>query len=1101
MLINSKPIFQFKSVKARLTLWSYALIMSGVLVFSFLVYNYLENSKKEDVSEKLKIVRDLKVEQINNWINECTIDFHDLSNDYDVRALEEFNRSGDKKDEKNFKKTRDLLNRYLDNHKSFFEISVISMHTGETLISTNKINEGENHSGDAFFTEPLKTTKLFISDIYYSKKDNKPIMDFSIPIYGFENNGVNIFGVITAKINLEKSLYNILNTNRGIGKTEETYIINKNSMAINDLRWYKNASLNLKIKSLDAIGAISGKSGIMETDDYRGESVISAYTYIPQLGWGLIEKQDISEGYEPIRNISIQFIVNILLFSLFVYFAVNYHSNIISQPLIKMTDVSSKIESGDFTARNHINRPDEFGQLAKSFDKMADSLTVQMKIQQINTELAELMLRLTNVSDFSYQIIKKLVEVTDSCFGAFYIKDNINNEFKHLTSIGLNPLLVKSFDLNILEGELGKIITSNSITKIKDISKDTLFRYKTVAGEIIPKEIVNIPILVENNLEAFISLGNIHNYSSENMGLLKQMNPALDTAFSNLLANEKIKTLANELQTKNQEITSANEELQLQSEELRQQTEELKEQTKELEDQQIKVAEANRLKSEFLSNMSHELRTPLTSILGLSQIMISHGTGKNIEQDKKYLKIVERNGTQLLNLINDILDLSKIEADRMEVYLSEFKPHEIVNRILETIRPMVENKHLYLKAQFDDVPTMYSDEDRVVQILLNIIYNAVKFTEQGGISIKMSSSDGMIIFSIIDTGIGIDQKDLSVIFDEFRQVDGSTTRKYGGTGLGLAISLKIARLLKGDIVVQSSKGHGSTFNLILPLRYKTIEGIMEKQATHFVKSVTEYKEAKTKRTILVVDDNEIAALQINSALSENGFNVDVATGGTEAIEYFKNIIPDAIILDLMMPEIDGFQVLRQVRANESTSKIPVLVLTAKELTLSDRQSLKYNNVNELVQKGTLNREQLVDCIKNLLKIDNSYHVQKKLKNEDKLILIVEDNPDNLLIVSTILKEFGYDFISTMDGNEAIKIARKNMPGIILMDIQLPGISGLEVTKIIKYDNTMKDIPIIAMTAKAMKGDRENILAAGCDDYISKPINPLELKKIIDKWGV
>ncbi len=205
------------------------------------------------------------------------------------------------------------------------------------------MNEGENHSRDAFFTEPLKTTKLFISDIYYSKKDNKPIMDFSIPIYGLENNGINIFGVITAKINLEKSLYDILNSSSGIGKTEETYIINKNGIAINDLRWHKNAPLNLKIKSPDAIGAISGKSGIMETEDYRGESVIAAYTHIPQFGWGLIEKQDINEGYEPIRNILIQFIVNVLLFSIFVYFAANYHSNIISQPLNKMTDISSKI--------------------------------------------------------------------------------------------------------------------------------------------------------------------------------------------------------------------------------------------------------------------------------------------------------------------------------------------------------------------------------------------------------------------------------------------------------------------------------------------------------------------------------------------------------------------------------------------------------------------------------------------------------------------------------------------------------------------------------------------------------------------------------------
>jgi len=449
---------------------------------------------------------------------------------------------------------------------------------------------------------------------------------------------------------------------------------------------------------------------------------------------------------------------------------------------------------------------------------------------------------------------------------------------------------------------------------------------------------------------------------------------------------------------------------------LQMQTQEMKIQADELKNRQVQVEEADRLKSEFLSNMSHELRTPLNSVLVLSRIMLSRGTGKKPEEDAQYLEVIERNGRNLLGLINDILDLSKIESGNMEAVLSEFDPSEPVEDAVKTIQSLAESKGLDIGCNIEDVSLIYSDKDRVRQVLLNLLSNAVKFTCKGEINLTVSVSDEQISFVVRDTGIGISEFDLPHIFKEFRQADGSTTRQYGGTGLGLAISQRIARLLGGEIHVQSQVDKGSTFTLVLPL---------------------EHKDRK--------------------------------------------------------------------KSKEKTIHMP-----AKR---EEHDFMKHANIRQLVQKDNLNREQIIDCVRNLvkenqikekrpeaisehlpLKSDISGHTEK-----NKIILVVEDNPDNLLSILTILKVTEYGCITAGDGEEAVRMAKEYHPGLILMDIQLPVLSGIDAAKQIKSDETLAEIPIIALTAKAMKGDQENILSAGCDDYIAKPLDPDILVERIKKW--
>ncbi len=389
----------------------------------------------------------------------------------------------------------------------------------------------------------------------------------------------------------------------------------------------------------------------------------------------------------------------------------------------------------------------------------------------------------------------------------------------------------------------------------------------------------------------------------------------------------------------------------------------VRERTAELEKQHQRVAEANRLKSVFLSTMSHELRTPLNSVLSLSQLLLSRGVGKKPESDEECLRVIARNGKLLLSLINEILDLAKIEAGRMEMEVRDFLIDRAVEAPLATIRPLLAEKGIALDVEIPDLSMMHSDERHLGQILLNLLSNAAKFTERGRVRLTVSESRGTVAFAVSDTGMGIRADALPFVFEEFRQVDGSSTRRHGGTGLGLAISQKLAHLLGGWITAASEPGKGSTFTLVLPLRIST--------------------------------------------RSEDG---TLGSGGTGADPLF-----------------DG---------------------------------------------GDL---------------------------PGRPILVVEDNPDNQLALRGILDEMGIRYVIVGDGAAAVEAAKRIVPGLILMDMQLPVMDGTEATRRIKADPELCEVPVVAVTAKAMKGDREKILAAGCDDYLAKPISPGSVVRMVRKW--
>jgi PAS domain S-box-containing protein len=568
-------------------------------------------------------------------------------------------------------------------------------------------------------------------------------------------------------------------------------------------------------------------------------------------------------------------------------------------------------------------------------------------------------------------------------------------------------------------------------------------------------------------------------------------------------ADEQERQLKEEIEERSKFLEVANSELESQKNELSTQSAELSEQNTELEMQKKQLDEANRLKSAFLSNMSHELRTPLNSVIALSGVLGRKLKGKIQDDEYSYLDVISKNGKNLLNLINEILDLSRIEAGKEEIDLIEFSLFELVSELISMLQPTADEKGIKLINKIpSNLELFTSDRAKVRHILVNLIANAVKFTSEGQVEVTLTKKSNYLGIAVKDTGIGIDPEMVEVIFDEFRQADERTSRKYGGSGLGLAIAKKYSEICHGFIEVETKPEIGSTFTLFLPVLEKTISQPSQKfdNANKVViqNNIKNVRSAET--TILIVEDSEPQIVQLSELLAEEGYKVLVARNGQEALREINLFIPDAIILDLMMPEMDGFEVLKSIRQQFEVI-IPVLILTAKHISKEELSVLKGNNINQLVQKGELNRADLISRIESILPQKESFHRDTEVpvlvkKAGDPTLLLVEDNPDNSMTIKALLGD-KYFLLTAEDGITGLQKAINFKPHLILLDISLPGMDGFEVLKGIRENEKTKNIPVVAVTARAMKGDKEAILAFGFDAYVPKPVDDELLESTIN----
>lgn len=464
---------------------------------------------------------------------------------------------------------------------------------------------------------------------------------------------------------------------------------------------------------------------------------------------------------------------------------------------------------------------------------------------------------------------------------------------------------------------------------------------------------------------------------------------------------------------------------------------------------------ANQAKSQFLANMSHELRTPLNAIIGFTQLVKRRSKEVLPQKQLDNLDKVLVSADHLLRLINDVLDLSKIEAGRTEVQPAAFEVEPLIDGCLQTARPLVKSGRLRLVKEIaPDLPTLFTDQHKVRQILINLLGNACKFTEEGTITVSAQQQGDMLVFAVADTGIGIPQDALERIFEAFQQVDASATRRYGGTGLGLSISRNLSRLLGGDITVQSETGVGSTFTLAIPIRYAVPSRAAATAPLHHMVHQAEAVPPAGGRVVLAIDDDPDVICLLQENLGEAGYRVVGATDGEEGIEKARQLKPFAILLDILMSPTDGWQVLHRLKADVVTRDIPVVVLS-----IVDNRELGYRlGAFDYVLKP-LDREAILGT---LARIPASQPPPKLVH-----LLVVDDDPQVADLLRQLLEDEPYEVRSTADGREALAAVAQQRPDIILLDLLMPVLDGFGVIEQLRQDPKHCDIPIVVLTAKTL----------------------------------
>jgi HAMP domain-containing protein/CheY-like chemotaxis protein/signal transduction histidine kinase len=967
---------------------------------------------------------------------------------------------------------------------------------------------------------------------------------------------------------------------------------------------------------------------------------------------------------------------------------VNQLAGNLTSQLRAIADVATAVTKGDLTRSIQVDAQGEVAFVKDNINEMIRNLkdtTLRNDEQDwLKTNLAKFTRMLQGQKDLltvGRLILSELAPVVSAQQGVFYMMDTATEEpeLQLLASYAYRERKGVNNRFKLGEGLVGQAALEKERILLTTVPGDYV-QISSGLGEAAPMNIVVLPILFEGQVKAVMELSSLDRFNTTHQAFLDQLTESIGIVLNTIEANTRTEdllkqsqSLASELQSRQEELQQTNQELEEKARQLFEQNEEVERKNREVEQarqalegkaQQLSLT--SRYKSEFLANMSHELRTPLNSLLILADQLSSNPDGNLTPKQVEFARTIRGSGKDLLKLINDILDLSKIESGTVSLDVGEVHFEEMRQTMERTFRHMAEGKGVSFKIEVDGrVPdAVRTDAQRLDQVLKNLLSNAFKFTDRGFVTLRvapvtagwspenqsLNRAESVLAFSVSDSGIGIPADKQTTIFEPFLQADGSTSRKYGGTGLGLAISRELARVLGGEICVESLEGRGSTFTLFLPQNYsaapveRTLAPLLpepaQPEATNnadapvipleFTLADDRANILPGEKSVLIIEDDRDFAQWLLDFARARGFKAVVTPRGKLGLELVREFVPSAITLDLSLPDVDGWQILDRLKSDLATRHIPVFVISAqnepqnalkqgalrfltkpidepqiaqifskvdemsgskaKKLLVIEDDENQRNEIRELIGNSTAEltdaatahaaldalRKERFDCVLlDLMLPDMSgFELIDKIRDEDehlpivvytakdlshdeeeklnrvaqttivkdvrsperlfdqtalwlhrdastlpeekreilrrlhdpdavlagKKVLIVDDDIRNIFAMTSMLERYKMDIQSAETGKAAIEwLQSEPETDLVLMDIMLPEMDGYETMRAIRKMYGFEQLPIIALTAKAMKGDREKCIDAGASDYIAKPVDTERLLTLLRNW--
>ncbi|MCX2953701.1 HAMP domain-containing protein [Lentzea sp. NEAU-D7] len=836
-----------------------------------------------------------------------------------------------------------------------------------------------------------------------------------------------------------------------------------------------------------------------------------------------------------------------------------------------IAEVTSAVAEGDLTRSITVEASGEVAELKDNINSMVGSLRDSTKANQDQDWLKSNLARISGLMQgrrdlavVAELIMDELTPLVSAQFGAFYLADDIDDhqELRLISSYGHPDDASRPTRFEFGQSLVGQAARSRRTIAVDDMPADYV-AISSGLGRTAPVNLVVLPIVVEDQVLGVIELASVHHFTDIHRDFLEQLMETVGVNVNTIIANARTDELLAESQRLAGELQSRSGELQVRQEELQRSNAELEEKAallatqnrdieaknleieqarQELETRARELSLASKYKSEFLANMSHELRTPLNSLLILAQLLAQNPSRNLTPKQVEYAGIIHSAGSDLLQLINDILDLSKIEAGKMDITPERVSLRQLRDYVEVTFRPLTSQKGLsfQLTTAPGTPPELVTDDTRLQQVLRNLLSNAVKFTETGGVELRIELADPdqlppavrehgpAIMFRVSDTGIGIAEHQLESIFGAFQQADGTTSRKYGGTGLGLSISREIAYLLGGLITAESTLGKGSTFTLYLPVRREDFpenaQDLPEQEASALPAAAAPTVANGHKRRLLVIEEKShgLLSLVAQSAVTDLSASddprgpVDVVTavGQEEAAAALATEPCHCVVLELDMPDGAALRFLDALDGDAATGTVPVLAHHNRRLAAEYEQQLHergssrpleiLSSLDELRERIALhlNAKGPQDVLPLVRPEQPGQPVVHEANGQlsGRTVLIVDDDARNLFALSSILELHGVRVLHAENGREGIEALVANPEiDLILMDVMMPEMDGYAATTAIRAMPDHEELPIIAVTAKAMPGDRDKSIASGANDYVTKPVDADELISCVRHW--